>query len=574
MKLSASVVGWQREMSVSPGGSHVASGARVREVLVSFGDGSRTVLLHSLRGSARHRYARPGAHVVTLTLIDSAGHVSITHRRVIVTTRLGITPRRGTLVMSSDHVLSAINPPGLSSTIIILRAGRVTPKLGRALVIRPGQAMPEGFLGVVRGVSRNTNRTFTVTATAASLASAYSIFSVSVANQVREDGVYLLARDPDTGRMVARPANASSLPFTCQTSGGWAVNATADFSHTYVLATLDIHEPAMAFQFTTRPILTLGVNFQGSASCTLRNSDELQINVPIAAPLTLTIKPVFELSADGSFTAQATWTPRLTVGFDRAPGLSDNVIAFGSGLSFQSTGQANADIEDYLSIELGLGGRVGVTGTIGPHLHAALTESSHNSQATGCATVNAWLHADLTADADIFIRHWSWTLYSGDFYKTLLYSHCVTTGSAAPTPTPVTPVTASGGSSGATPSSGGTSGGGSGSGGSPGSGGSGSSGGSAPPTWAETTGGVTHTWTNYTNAGGTEGPSIPSNATVQIACKIPGFKVADGNTWWYRIASGPWSGNYYASADAFYNNGRTSGSLIGTPFVDPNVANC
>jgi hypothetical protein len=96
----------------------------------------------------------------------------------------------------------------------------------------------------------------------------------------------------------------------------------------------------------------------------------------------------------------------------------------------------------------------------------------------------------------------------------------------------------------------------------------------APQTWSETTGGVTHTWTNYTNAGGYEGPSIPSNDTVQIACKLTGFRVADGNTWWYRIASSPWNSGYYASADAFYNNGETSGSLLGTPFVDPGVGNC
>ncbi len=94
------------------------------------------------------------------------------------------------------------------------------------------------------------------------------------------------------------------------------------------------------------------------------------------------------------------------------------------------------------------------------------------------------------------------------------------------------------------------------------------------PTYSETTGGVAHTWTNYTNAGGTEGPSIPSNDTVQIACKVTGFRVEDGNTWWYRIASSPWSNNYYVSADAFYNNGQTSGSLKGTPFVDNNVPNC
>jgi hypothetical protein len=96
----------------------------------------------------------------------------------------------------------------------------------------------------------------------------------------------------------------------------------------------------------------------------------------------------------------------------------------------------------------------------------------------------------------------------------------------------------------------------------------------APQTYGETVGGVTNTWTNYSNAGGTEGPQIAKGTTVQIACKVTGFKVADGNTWWYRIASSPWNGTYYASADAFYNNGATSGSLSGTPFVDNNVPNC
>ena len=95
-----------------------------------------------------------------------------------------------------------------------------------------------------------------------------------------------------------------------------------------------------------------------------------------------------------------------------------------------------------------------------------------------------------------------------------------------------------------------------------------------PPAFNETTGGVSHTWTNYTNAGGYEGPAIPSNAAVQIACALEGFHVADGNPWWYRIAQAPWSGAYYVSADAFYNNGQTSGSLHGTPFVDPAVPHC
>jgi NlpC/P60 family len=93
-------------------------------------------------------------------------------------------------------------------------------------------------------------------------------------------------------------------------------------------------------------------------------------------------------------------------------------------------------------------------------------------------------------------------------------------------------------------------------------------------TFPETTGSVVHTWTDYADAGGSEGPEIPSNDTIRVSCKISGFAVQDGNTWWYRLASSPWNNAYYGSADAFYNNGQTSGTLKGTPFVDANVPSC
>jgi hypothetical protein len=92
--------------------------------------------------------------------------------------------------------------------------------------------------------------------------------------------------------------------------------------------------------------------------------------------------------------------------------------------------------------------------------------------------------------------------------------------------------------------------------------------------YSEAVGGPTHTWTDYADAGGTEGSTINTETTVQVTCRVTGYKVADGNTWWYQIASSPWDNTYYASADAFYNNGQTSGSLRGTPFYDPAVPVC
>ncbi len=95
-----------------------------------------------------------------------------------------------------------------------------------------------------------------------------------------------------------------------------------------------------------------------------------------------------------------------------------------------------------------------------------------------------------------------------------------------------------------------------------------------PATYAETTGSVAHTWSDYTDAGGGESRDIEAHDTVQIACRLEGFTVADGNDWWYEIASPPWRDRFFASADAFYNNGATSGPLAGTPFVDPKVQLC
>lgn len=97
----------------------------------------------------------------------------------------------------------------------------------------------------------------------------------------------------------------------------------------------------------------------------------------------------------------------------------------------------------------------------------------------------------------------------------------------------------------------------------------------APQTFSATVGVGTNTWSNHTNAGGQAGPQIQRYATVQISCALPGFAVANGNTWWYRIASSPWNNQYYASADAFYNTpGMTSGPLRGTPYVDETIRRC
>jgi len=91
---------------------------------------------------------------------------------------------------------------------------------------------------------------------------------------------------------------------------------------------------------------------------------------------------------------------------------------------------------------------------------------------------------------------------------------------------------------------------------------------------SQTTGEATRTWTDYRTATAEEGPGIDPLQTLEVTCKTVGRMSANGNTWWYMLASDPWDNRYYAPAASFYNNGLTSGPLEGSPFVDFDVPTC
>jgi hypothetical protein len=82
------------------------------------------------------------------------------------------------------------------------------------------------------------------------------------------------------------------------------------------------------------------------------------------------------------------------------------------------------------------------------------------------------------------------------------------------------------------------------------------------------------TFANPSNESGV-GTRVGDYQTVQASCWVSGLAVSpDGNTYYYKLVSSPWNGAYYSSADPFYNNGATSGSLSNTPKVDSTVPEC
>ncbi len=82
------------------------------------------------------------------------------------------------------------------------------------------------------------------------------------------------------------------------------------------------------------------------------------------------------------------------------------------------------------------------------------------------------------------------------------------------------------------------------------------------------------TFVDFVNAGGPFGASLSPGQVVQVSCRIRGFKVQDGDRWWYRLASPPWNGHYYATSDVFYNTPNTSGNPINGVQVDRRVRLC
>jgi hypothetical protein len=93
-------------------------------------------------------------------------------------------------------------------------------------------------------------------------------------------------------------------------------------------------------------------------------------------------------------------------------------------------------------------------------------------------------------------------------------------------------------------------------------------------TWKETAFTQSRTFGDFVNAGYPLGPTLNPGQAVQVSCRVRGFVVKDGDPWWYRLASPPWDGLYYATSDVFYNTPDASGNPINGVVVDTRVRVC
>jgi hypothetical protein len=537
----------KKPVSFDLAGSRVAVGRRLRSAELRFGDGTH-VAVRSLSHGLQHSYARPGAYVARFRVVDSAGHSSSVRRTVVVGGR-NVKVYRSNVVRLPASSVTAIRPVDTTHESLTLAAGSPTPSKGQTLWVGRGSLDPFGIIGVVQSAASNPDGTSTATVANGTLRDLFKKLAVVSTSRLGSKANLAYVSH---GRIRSHAVSSSVVPFTCKDSGTSAsatVDVNVDLSKTRISTTINLAARIFSFGVIAKPTFAMSLGFQGKVTCQLQSDLGLIIPVPSVPGLVITASPYFDLSVSGAISATATFNPALFLYVARVPGDNSNFYQYNATTTASATGSASITLEGGIEIGVSEAEVAGLKVDVGPEITVSASDIGGG---TKCVKVQS----DIAISAQLYAHAFGFvdatlTFYNGHYLQTTLLNKC-TTGPSAPS-----------GSGSAPPSQGG---------------GSGSPGGSSVPytgpTVTETTGGVAQTWTDYVHAGGHQGPDIGSNQSVGIVCKTQGFKVANGNTWWYLIGSSPWNAQYYVSADPFYNNGQTSGPLRGTPFVDNAVPNC
>ncbi|HWA68043.1 MAG TPA: PKD domain-containing protein [Mycobacteriales bacterium] len=127
--------------------SRLPKGDRLRKAKVAFGDGSKAVVLHSLKARARHAYSKSGRYTVVLTIVDKHGVKATKSKTITVHAAHGSRPPASNgLPIKIPAGVSPVAPIsflGLSSTALSSVSSRLGIPTGTL------RGLPVGFLGLL-----------------------------------------------------------------------------------------------------------------------------------------------------------------------------------------------------------------------------------------------------------------------------------------------------------------------------------------------------------------------------------------------------------------------------------------
>jgi Tol biopolymer transport system component len=220
----------------------------------------------------------------------------------------------------------------------------------------------------------------------------------------------------------AEASGSASRLFTCSGSGPAAkFDVDADFSKLKPQFELDISRPEIFFLLSGTAKLDADVSSRASKSCRYTGSARIVIPVP-GTPVVITVKPAVSGTLSGDVGVDFSWSPRIAVGLQKGPGVNQDFHAFNKGSVTAPSFHGSAKASLFLGVTLGVSvaDRVGLEGKAGPQLEA----STKLAPGSACLDADAWMHADIDAFADVFVKRWSFSIAKGDFGNLRLLHAC------------------------------------------------------------------------------------------------------------------------------------------------------
>jgi len=411
-------------------GSRFASSVRVvlqERVTV----GSREAWVDRARGrlgrggryAVRWRAPRKATAIVLRVVVTDGREVLARGR----TTRIGLgsqtiiraTPRPTTVRPTPSAVVAVSGNPADHQTVV-LAAGTPPPTVGAAIVVARSGAAPNGLLGLINSATTRPDGRVVVTTRPATLSQAYTSFYAHVdgtLGQLTDQ----TASDEVQSAATSKPVKIAKTPFKCKDRdfNNSITEDDIDLSSMRVKATVDASKtnPSLSFEISGQPTLNFGFDFSGSMTCT---ASAKLAPIPLGdTGLELQLGPEFTLSSSGKAGFDLTWRPSIDYGFVRSAhgGSSDTHTFVSHGVNVTVTGQASAKLSLALVATLSLGGRIGVTGTIGPEITG--TATAKTNPASTCETISGDFAATLAVFWN-FLGKWEYKLPTLQFGNTTL----------------------------------------------------------------------------------------------------------------------------------------------------------
>jgi hypothetical protein len=305
--------------------------------------------------------------------------------------------------------VSSIDTTADGRQTVQLRASSPAPSQGSVLVVN-ATATSGGALGRVASSRETVAGGLEVVLTPVPLSDAYSRLRVDF-------------RDSST----ARSAGFSGMEdgrFRCQKTVGLVRDVRIDLSKFSLDGYLDAdpRSPYLSLDFKARPTIGLSAELSAGTTC-VSKLKKFSRNIP-STPLFVSFQPIITIRADGKLKLSYDWTPFIAYGFSVGRNQDRNDRTYRNSGKLDIAGTANASAALDVNVGLSVAERLGITGTVTPHIDGALKVVLAPPPAQACARVTAAADWKLVGYADAFVRNWKWQIAQGTFFKNTLLDRC------------------------------------------------------------------------------------------------------------------------------------------------------